>query len=145
MYNLRQNSHCKHVNKTKEAKNTDRQITVNTGITSSRTETLLGFKMHENMDFSEDIMDSKDSLRKTLNTRIGALKKIRKVSSFKAKLNIENGIVVSEILYLLPLYAGCPYYLLFAIQTKQTEAMRQVTGKRWVIPGREFVATVVLL
>ena len=68
--------------------------------------------MHENMDFSEDIMDSKDSLRKTPDTRIGALKKIRKVSSFKSKLNIENEIVMSKILYLLPLYAGCPDYLL---------------------------------
>ena len=52
---------------------------------------------------------------------------------------------MSKILYLLPLYAGCPDYLLCAIQTKQTEAMRQITGKRWVFPGKEFVATSVLL
>ena len=43
------------------------QLTLNTGnkiITPSRTETLLGFKIHENMSFSEHIVDSKDSLIK---------------------------------------------------------------------------------
>ena len=97
------------------------------------------------MNFSEYLLDSKDSLIKTLNKRIGALKQIRKVASFKAKLNIANGIVMSKILYLLPLYGGCPEYLLSAIQTKQTEAMRQVTGRRWVIPGKQFVSTAELL
>ena len=67
--------------------------TVNEIIKTSRSETLLGFQIHENMSFSEHIMDSKDSLIKTLNKRIGALKKIKKVDSFKAKLNIENGII----------------------------------------------------
>ena len=106
-------------------------VTLNTGneiIKTSRTETLLGFKIHESMGFSEHILDSKDSLIKTLNMRIGALKKINKVASFKAKLNIANGIIMSKILYLLPLYRGCPEYLLSAIQAKQTEALRQVTG-----------------
>ena len=90
-------------------------------------------------------MDSKDSLIKTLNQRIGALKQIKKAASFKAKLNIANGIIMSKILYLLPLYGGCPEYLISAIQSKQTEAMRHVTGKRWVVPGRQYVSTAELL
>ena len=110
-------------------------------ITPSRTETLLGFKIHENMNFSEHIMDAKDALIKTLNKRIGALKKIKKCASFKAKLNIANGIFMSKILYLLPLYGGCPEYLLSALQSKQNESMRLVTGKRWVIPGKQYVST----
>ena len=123
-------------------------LTLNTGnkiITTSRTETLLGFKIHESMGFSEHILDCKDSLVKTLNQRIGALKMIKKAASFKAKLNIANGIIMSKILYLLPLYGGCPEYLLSAIQSKQTEAMRHVTGKRWVVPGRQYVSTANLL
>jgi hypothetical protein len=52
---------------------------------------------------------------------------------------------MSTILYILPLYAGCPEYLLTAIQTKQNEAMRQVTGRRWVVPGKQFVSTAELL
>ena len=80
---------------------------VNTGnaiISPSRSETLLGFKIQENMNFSEHLLDSKDSLIKTLNKRIGALKQIKKVASFKARLNIANGIVMSKILYHLPLH-----------------------------------------
>ena len=52
---------------------------------------------------------------------------------------------MSKILYLLPLYGGCPEYLLSSIQKKQTEAMRQITGKRWVIPGKQYVSTKCLL
>ena len=73
------------------------------------------------------------------------MKKIKKVASFRAKLNIANGIIMCKILYLLPLYGGCPDYLLSAIQKNETEAMRQVTGKRWVVPGRQFVSTAQLL
>ena len=123
-------------------------LTLNTGnkiIATSKTETLLGCKIHESMGFSEHILDSKDSLIKTLNQRIGALKQIKKAASFKAKLNIANGIIMSKILYLLPLYGGCPEYLISAIQSKQTEAMRHVTGKRWVVPGRQYVSTAELL
>ena len=123
----------------KKRKSKEAEVKLNTGseiISPSRSQTLLGFKINENMNFSEYLLDSKDSLIKTLNKRIGALKQIRKVASFKAKLNIANGIIMSKILYLLPLYGGCPEYLLSAIQTKQTEAMRQVTGRRWVIPGK---------
>jgi hypothetical protein len=132
----------------KKRNNNHTPLPLNTGnemITTSRTETLLGFKIHESMGFSEYIMDNKDSLIKSLNRRIGALKKISKVASFKAKLNIGNGIIMSKIVYLLPLYGGCPEYLLNAIQKKQTEAMRQITGKRWVVPGREYVSTAKLL
>ena len=119
--------------------------TGNEQIEPSRTETLLGFQVHESMTFSQYIMDGKDALIKILNKRIGALKKIRNAASFKAKLNIANGIFMSKILYLLPLYGGCPDYLLSAIQKKQTEAMRQVTGKRWEIPGKKYVSTKHLL
>ena len=63
------------------------------------------------MNFSEHLLDSKDSLIKTLNKRIGALKQIKKAASFKAKLNIANGIIMSKILDLMPLYGGCAEYL----------------------------------
>ena len=52
---------------------------------------------------------------------------------------------MSKILYLLPLYGGCPEYLMRAIQTKQTEVMREVTGRRWIIPGKKYVSTEELL
>ena len=134
--------------KQKKRKNKDLNISLNTGneiITTSRTETLLGFQIHENMGFSEHVIDSKHSLVKTLNKQIGALKKIKKAASFKSKLNIATGIIMSKILYLLPLYCGCPEYMLTALQTKQSETMRLVTGRRWVVPGRKLVSTKELL
>ena len=124
------------------------QTSLNTGneiILPSKTETLLGFKIHENLKFNEYLTDSKDALIKTLNKRIGALKLIKNAATFKAKLSIANGIFMSKVLYLLPLYSGCPEYLLNAIQIKQNEAMRQITGRRWVIPGVKLVSTAELL
>ena len=117
----------------KKRNNNHTPLTLNTGnemITTSRTETLLGFKIHESMGFSEYIMDNKDSLIKSLNRRIGALKKISKVVSFKAKLNIGNGIIMSKILYLLPLYGGCLEYLLNPIQkkTKRCDKLQERGG-----------------
>ena len=42
-------------------------------------------------------------------------------------------------MYLLLLYRRCAEYLR-AIPTKETEAMRQVTGRRWIIPGKKYVS-----
>ena len=48
------------------------------------------------MNFSEHLLDSKDSLIKTMSKRIGALKQIKKVAYFKSRLNIANCIVMSK-------------------------------------------------
>ena len=47
---------------------------------------------------------------------------------------------MSKMLYLLPLYGGCAEYLISALQTKQTEALRQIASRRWVIPGKRYVS-----
>ena len=39
----------------------------------------------------------------------------------------------------------CAEYLPKFIQAKQTEAMRQVTGGRWIVPGKKYVSTAELL
>ena len=49
---------------------------------------------------------------------MGALKQIKKVASFKEKLNIAKRIMMSKIFYFMPLYEGCAELLLSAIQTK---------------------------
>ena len=68
------------------------EVTLDTGneiISASRSETLLGFKIQENINFTEYLLDSKDSLIKTLNKRIGALKQIKKVASFNLSLTLQ--------------------------------------------------------
>ena len=44
---------------------------------------------------------------------------------------IANGIVMSYLTYLIPLYGGCPEYLLTALQVLQNRAARQVTKSNW--------------
>ena len=69
---------------------------------------------------------------KTLSKRLGALKKVSKNTSFKTRKMVANGIILSKILYLIPLWSGCENYLLNSLQIVQNKAARLVTkcGKR---------------
>ena len=62
-------------------------------ITPSTVEKLLGAQVHQNMGWGEHIMDNKDALK-----RIGAMKKISRVASFKTRKNIVNGIFKSKLI-----------------------------------------------
>jgi hypothetical protein len=44
------------------------------------------------MKWKENLIDNEDALVKALNKRIGAIKKISKVSSFKTRKILTNGI-----------------------------------------------------
>ena len=80
-----------------------------------------------------------------LSRRIGALKKISKISSFQTRLSVCTSLVTSKILYMIPLYCGCPDFLLNVLQTKQNEAMRIVTKKKWEVLGLRLTSTKQLL
>ena len=45
----------------------------------------------------------------------------------------------------MPLYAGCPDFMLTALQNKQNEAMRLVTRRKWEVPGVRLTSTRELL
>ena len=75
--------------KEKKRKNKESNISLNTGhevITPSRTETLLGFQIHENMGFSEHVIDSKDSLVNELEL----LRKLRKLFLLRPNLTLQQ-------------------------------------------------------
>ena len=72
-------------------------------------------------------MDNKDFLLKSLNQRIGAIKKISKVSSFKTRKMIVNGIFMSKLIYLMPVWMGCEEFWVSALQVCQNKAARLVT------------------
>ena len=80
-----------------------------------------------------------------MNKRIGALKSIAKVSNFKTRLSVCSSLVISRILYMLPLYGGAPDYMLEALQKKQTEAMRIITKRKWRIMGKKMISNKELL
>ena len=76
---------------------------------------------------------------------MGALKKISRIASFKTRLSVCTSLVMSKILYMLPLFSGCPDYMLAALQTKLNEAMRIVTKRKWEVLGLRLTSTKELL
>ena len=109
-------------------------VSLNTGseiIQATELEKLLGYEVHQNLGFGTFLMTGKSSVLSSLSKRIGALKSIAKVSNFKTRLSVCSSLVMSRILYMLPLFGGAPNYMLDALQKKQNEAMRLVTKRKW--------------
>ena len=96
-------------------------------ITPSEAERLLGAQVHQNMKWREHLLESENSLVKSLNKRVGALKQICQVSSFKTRRMIADGIFISKLIYLMPAWSGCEDYLVDALQVCQNKAARLVT------------------
>ena len=96
-------------------------------IQTSRHETLLGGIMCQNLKFSEHIQDNEASMLKILNNRLNALKKVGKFASFKSRKMVANGIIISRLIYLIPLWLGCEKYFLKSLQMVQNKAARVVT------------------
>ena len=88
-------------------------------ITPSVVERLLGAQVHQDMRWREHIMDNKESLLSCLNKRVGAVKMISKTGSFKTRKMIANGIFVSKLIYLMPVWMNCEDYLVQALQVCQ--------------------------
>ena len=95
-------------------------------ITPTCTERLLGAEIHEDMKWREHVLDSGKSMVKTLNKRVGALKKIQKMASFKSRKMIGTGIFISKLIYLMPLWLGCEDYMVKALQVIQNKAARSI-------------------
>ena len=91
------------------------------------TEKLLGGSVHQDMKWAEHLLDGDSSLVKGLTTRLSALKKVGKIASFRNRKMIANGLIMSKLSYLIPLWAGCETYLMQALQRVQNKAARTVT------------------
>ena len=110
-------------------------VIIDTGsetIFPSKCEKLLGGLIGQNLKFTEHIQDNEKSMIKVLNKRLNALKKVSKFASFKSRKMISNGIIISHLIYLIPVWSGCETYLMNSLQTIQNKAARIVTkcGKR---------------
>ena len=102
----------------------------------SSTERLLGAQVHEDMRWKEHIMSNKDSLLKALTKRQGAIKKISRVASFKSRKMLANGVFMSKLIYLMPVWVGCEEYLANALQVVQNKVARSVTKKDIYTPTK---------
>ena len=99
----------------------------NNVIRSTASERLLGAHINCNMKWNDHIWDNENSMLISLNQRHGALKKIVKAASFKTRLTIANGIFMSKLTFMMPLWAGCSDYLVRALQVCQNNVARTVT------------------
>ena len=96
-------------------------------ITPSKVEQLLGAQVHQDMRWVEHILGNDKSLIKALNLRLSALKMISSMASFKVRKSIANGIFMSKLIYLMPLWAGCEEYLIHSLQVAQNKAARYIS------------------
>ena len=109
-------------------------ISLDTGteiIEPQHEEKLLGAHISNDLSWSNHIRDSKTSLIKTLTSRINALSKVCQYSSFLTRKTVANGMFMSYLSYVIPLYGGSPEYLIKALQTLQNRTARLVTKSDW--------------
>ena len=109
-------------------------------IEPSESEMLLGCWLHQDMKFKEYIVSNKESLLRSLNTRVSALKIVGKVANFRTRKMIANGIFMSKLIYLIELWGGSANYLLVALQKAQNRAARAVTKLDWNSPTAELLS-----
>ena len=112
-------------------------------IKPSETEKLLGGLFHQSLNWKVHIRDHKCSLLNQLIGRMNGLRKICRNASFKTRLMIANGVVMSKLTYLINLWGGAPQYLLNVLQIQQLVAARLVYSgdcSRW--SKRKLLTTV---
>ena len=105
-------------------------ISLNTGqeiIETTDCENLLGGFISQNLKWTNHILLNEKSLVKQLGTRLNALKKISRVADFKTRKMLADGLFMSKLVYLIPLWGGCEKFLIQALQIIQNKAARSVT------------------
>jgi hypothetical protein len=108
-------------------------------IEPSESEQLLGCVLHQNMKFGEHLLHSDESVLRALNKRIGALKILGKVASFRTRKMVADGIFMSKLIYLITLWGGSAKYMIVALQKAQNRAARVVTKLDWYTPTAELL------
>ena len=108
-------------------------------VTPTSSEKLLGCWVHDDLKWVEHLRDNKENLITSLNKRLGALKKIKKIASFRNRKMIAEGIFMSKLSYLVALWGGCGAVLKKSLQVIQNKVARVVTRLDWSTPARELL------
>ena len=72
-----------------------------------------------------------------MNTRLNAVKKVSRIASFKTRKMIGNGIFLSKLIYLIPLWSGCQDELLNSLQVIMNKAAKAIARSPEVLSSRE--------
>ena len=108
-------------------------------ILPSKTEKLLGCNIDQNLKWKTHIQAGDNSLVRSLTSRVNGIQKISTYSTFKTRLAAANGVFMSALVYMLPVWGGCEEYLLKSLQVLQNRAARQVTRLSWYTPVRRLL------
>ena len=113
--------------------------TPNETIRPTSSEKLLGCWINVDLKWTEHLRNNKDNLMKSLNTRFGAIKKIKNLATFKNRKMIAEGIFTSKLSYLIALWGGCGAVLKKSLQIIQNKVARAVTRLNWSTPAGELL------
>ena len=99
-----------------------------------QSEKLLGCQVSNDFRWNLHIRDSEKSMLRILTSKLNALRKVAFYSSFKTRKMIAQGIIMSNLCYLVQLYGSSSDYLLSLLQVVQNAAARVVTRLPWCTP-----------
>ena len=115
------------------------EIRTPTGVLKpSHHEKLLGCWVQENLKWSDHVRDHKESLARTLYTRFSAIKKVARITSFKDRKMLAEGIFTSKLTYLIALWGGCETGMIRTLQVIQNKVARVVARVDWGTPVKEI-------
>ena len=115
-------------------------ITQTEVISPSPCEKLLGCWISRNMSWTEYIRENKDNLIKSLNMRLGAIKKFRYLATFKNRKMIAEGVFMSKLTYIIALWAGCGVVMKKSLQIIQNKVAQVVTRRDWSVSTKELLS-----
>ena len=107
------------------------EVTLTAGqhsIVKTKTAKLLGGTISQDLKWKEHLLTSEQSVIRQVTSRVNGLSLISSRATFKTRLMVANGIVLSKICYLIQLWGGCEGYLIDALQILMNRAARVVTG-----------------
>ena len=108
-------------------------------IEPTEAEQLLGAFIHQDMKWTEYLRNNDNSLLHCLNQRVGAMKRVAHAASFKARLTVANGIFMSKLIFMMPVWSGCQEFLISALQICQNKAARVVVKKDFSTPVAQLL------
>ena len=116
---------------TKQMAASRRNVSMQAGefnIKPTENEKLLGGHIHQSLQWNHHLSDHKESMISQLTSRVNGLKKIAANATFKTRLMVANGVVMSKLVYLITVWGGAQQYLLKGLQVQQLTAARTVCG-----------------
>ena len=105
-------------------------------IEASETEKLLGAHISQSLKWQEHTQSNAKSLMKQLHQRINALSLVAKRASFKSRLMLANGLVLSKLSYLIQVWGGTNDATIKCLQVLLNKTARIVTRLSWFTPTR---------